>query len=34
MANKLTRKRPNRLLTGRNNYYNFGSFMNNVMGNP
>lgn len=34
MANKLTRKRPNRLLTGRNNYYSFGSFMNNVMGNP
>ncbi len=34
MANKLTRKKPNRLLTGRNNYYSFGSFMNNVMGNP
>lgn len=34
MANKLTRKRPNRLLTGRNNYYSLGSFMNNVMGNP
>ena len=34
MANKLTRKRPNRLLTGRNNYYSFGSFINNVMGNP
>lgn len=34
MANKLTRKRPNRLLSGRNNYYSLGSFMNNIAGNP
>lgn len=34
MANKLTRKRPNRLLTGRNNYYSFGSLMNNAMDKP
>ena len=30
MTNKLTRKKPNRLLTGRNNYYVFGSQMNQV----
>lgn len=29
MANKLTRKRPNRLLTGRNNYFDAGGFWAN-----
>lgn len=38
MANKLTRKKPNRLLSGRNNYYSLGATLdkayNNLTGNP
>lgn len=34
MANKLTRKRPNRLLTGRNNYFNDGGLWANPFKGP
>ena len=32
MTNKLTRKKPNRLLTGRNNYYSLGSTLKSAFG--
>lgn len=34
MRNKLLRKKPNRFLQGRNNYFDFGSTMNRLAGNP